>query len=218
MMLRLVLAAVLAVTMGLAQARKPHADGAPGQFDYYALSLSWSPSFCATHDDVKQCGAGRRLGFVLHGLWPQYERGFPQSCSSERLPPRVKDRYAGMFPSPSLISHEWPKHGTCSGLEPDAYFALTEKLKDSVVIPSAYQAPASPVRADSDALARAFRAANPAMPANAVLPFCGSGGRFLAEVRVCFSKAGAAQSCSTGEIKRSANSCRQGSFVLPNVR
>src|SRR5690349_19239687 len=55
----------------------------PGNFDFYLLSLSWSPSFCETAGDRKsaqqQCGE-RPYSFVVHGLWPQYERGFPEFC------------------------------------------------------------------------------------------------------------------------------------------
>jgi ribonuclease T2 len=59
----------------------------PGKFDYYVLALSWSPSFCAANAERAparskpdpQCGP-RPYSFVVHGLWPQYERGFPEFC------------------------------------------------------------------------------------------------------------------------------------------
>ena len=62
----------------------------PGQFDFYVLSLSWSPSFCEEASErgnegrsQAQCG-GRPFSFVVHGLWPQYEHGFPEYC--DRIP------------------------------------------------------------------------------------------------------------------------------------
>ena len=197
-----------------AQAKEPRT--APGQFDYYAVALSWSPSYCATRRDPAQCGRG--LGFVLHGLWPQFEKGYPQTCSTQPLPNAVRDNYAPIFPSPKLVGHEWRKHGTCSGLDPQAYFALSAKLKKQLVIPASYRSPAAPVRATPGELVQAFRAANPGMPVNSVLPFCADGGRFLREVHACFNKAGASRTCSTGEIKRSYSSCRQESFLLPSER
>src|SRR4051812_35381200 len=102
-----------------ADARQPHheARGDAGQFDYYAVALSWSPSFCATRGDNAECDRSRPLGFVMHGLWPQYANGYPESCSNERLPADVRAKYASLFPSPTLIDHEWKKHGTCSGLD-----------------------------------------------------------------------------------------------------
>lgn len=188
----------------------------PGQFDYYAVALSWSPSYCATHRDPVQCSRG--LGFVLHGLWPQHEAGYPQSCSRERLPESARNNYASLFPSPKLVGHEWDKHGTCSGLAPEAYFALSAKLKAQVVIPPAYQRPATPLRTSPDQFVQAFRAANPGMMANSVLPFCDAGGRFLREVHACFAKDGRYRSCSEGQVRRSYSSCRQESFLLQSVR
>jgi ribonuclease T2 len=95
----------------------------PGQFDYYVLSLSWSPSFCATAAERgrgragnAQCGA-RPYSFVVHGLWPQYDKGFPENC---QLPAPRLDRSTvawmlDLMPAPHLIFNECDRHGTCSG-------------------------------------------------------------------------------------------------------
>jgi ribonuclease T2 len=62
-------------------------QGIPGEFDYYVLVLSWSPSFCADSAERNPEGAARNpqcgprpFSFVVHGLWPQYEKGYPQFC------------------------------------------------------------------------------------------------------------------------------------------
>ena len=211
----LLLVALLSLAAS-AQARRP--AGEPGDFDYYAVALSWSPSYCATRNDPDQCAVGRRLGFVLHGLWPQYERGYPENCSTEKLPRHVKDKYSALFPSERLAEHEWKKHGSCSGLDPAGYFTLSGKLKSQVVIPRAFQQPASPVRVSYGEFVQAFKSANPKLQQYSVLPFCAAGGRYLREVHVCYDKRGASRSCSEGQIKRSYSSCRQESFVLQNVR
>jgi ribonuclease T2 len=211
----LLLIALIGVAAG-AQAKKPGDD--PGQFDYYAVALSWSPSYCATRNDPHQCGNGRKLGFVLHGLWPQHEAGYPQNCSTEKLPPQVRSKYVSLFPSPRLIGHEWSRHGTCSGLDPAAYFALSGKLRDQVAIPASYQQPAAPVRTSYSEFVKAFESANPGMAKHAVLPFCADGGRFLREIHACYDKSGRSRSCSAGQVKRSAGSCRQQTFLLPSVR
>lgn len=192
--------------------------GEPGRFDYYAVALSWSPAFCATHDDPQQCAPGRGAGFVLHGLWPQYERGFPQECSTERLAPQTEERYAALYPSRRLAAHEWKQHGTCSGLNQAAYFELSEKLSKQVAIPPAFQRPAAPVRTSYGEFVQAFHAANPRMADNAVLPFCGGGGKFLNEIHVCYDKRGASTACGASEIRRSENTCRKQSFVLQSAR
>lgn len=204
-----------------ADARHSHharASAAPGQFDYYAVALSWSPSYCASHRDPGQCDSARPLGFVLHGLWPQLAKGYPDSCSSERLPAEVRARYSVLFPSAKMIDHEWQKHGTCSGQDAASYFALTARLKDQLLIPKQLQQPATPVRMSSGELIQAFKAANTGMVVNSVLPFCGDGGRFLREVHACYSKTGVSTSCSESEVKRAANSCRQQSFLVQSVR
>jgi ribonuclease T2 len=190
----------------------------PGVFDYYALSLSWSPEYCTSRDDPVQCADGRQLGFVLHGLWPQFEKGYPDSCSRAKLPAAVRDRYVDMYPAPKLISHEWQKHGTCSGLSPEAYLALSSKLKDGLKIPADFQRPQQPVRVTPGQFEQAFRQANPALAKDSVLPFCTGGGRFLREAHACYGKDGASRSCAMDEIKRSQKSCGQASFLLKNVR
>jgi ribonuclease T2 len=209
----LLLIALLAAASG-AQAKGPREQ--PGQFDYYAVAMSWSPSYCATRNDTAQCGRG--LGFVLHGLWPQYEKGYPENCSRQQLSPAIRSTYASIYPSPKLINHEWAKHGTCSGLDPAAYFALSAKMKEQLVIPPEYRQPAAPVRATPGEFVQAFKSANPGMVVNSVLPFCDGGGRFLREMHACFGKDGRSRGCSQGEIKRSYNSCRQESFLLQSVR
>ncbi|CAB3778800.1 Ribonuclease [Paraburkholderia ultramafica] len=63
----------------VAEAKKSHDQGnapaqrnVPGKFDYYVLSLSWSPDYCSGNaQDTQQCGPTKRFGFVPHGLWPQ---------------------------------------------------------------------------------------------------------------------------------------------------
>ena len=212
----LFLTVLLASACGIGNAKPSNDVG--GQFDYYAVALSWSPSFCATGHDADQCAPGRGLGFVLHGLWPQYEQGYPESCSNQRLPPDVRKRYAALYPSPRLIGHQWSKHGTCSGLEPAAYFELSARLKNQLAIPAAYVRPAAPVRVTYRELTQAFAAANPGLARDAVLPFCAGGGRFLRELHACYARDGRSRSCSAAQVKRSQNSCRQPSLLLQSVR
>jgi Ribonuclease T2 family len=92
----------------------------PGDFDYYVLSLSWSPTYCAgdagQHDD-QQCSPGRKFAFVVHGLWPQYTKGWPQDCPTNEawIDQSQIDAMMDIMPSKKLIIHEWKKHGTCAG-------------------------------------------------------------------------------------------------------
>ncbi|MES3022394.1 MAG: ribonuclease [Pseudomonadota bacterium] len=199
-----------------AGARAP--DHQAGVFDYFALALSWSPSFCDSHDDPNQCAPGRRHGFVLHGLWPQYEKGHPGHCSAYALPNEVRNKYTSIYPSSKMIGHQWSKHGSCSGLDPAAYFTMSAKLQTQVVIPKPFQQPAAPLRMSNEQFTAAFSNSNPGMAPNAVMPYCADGGRFLREIFVCFDKAGRSRACSYSDMKRSSNSCRRDSFVMQSVR
>ena len=124
----LAVAAALFGASGAAFAQGYDQRGTPGEFDFYVLALSWSPTYCdgdgGRREAEGQCRPGRGLGFVVHGLWPQYTRGYPSNCASvERAPTRQAMELAGeVYPSPGLARHEWRQHGTCSGLDPAAYF------------------------------------------------------------------------------------------------
>lgn len=192
----------------------------PGRFDYYALSLSWAPNYCKDHpDDEPECGTGKRYGFVLHGLWPQFDKGWPESCAPRSLTAAEKKKYAAIYPSPRLMEHEWAKHGTCSGLDPDGYFTLSHTLRESITLPGTYQMPDKPFRTSSETLARAFATSNPGLAADSVLPLCTGGEeRYLSEIHICFDKTGAhTVACGDDERKRAIKSCGDG-FLVRNVR
>ena len=117
------------------------AEGEPaGEFDYYVMALSWSPNFCAIEGDAKgseQCAPGRDHGWVLHGLWPQFERGWPSYCNTVEANPSMgqTEAMADIMGSSGLAWYQWKKHGRCSGLEPKAYFALSREAYESVERP-----------------------------------------------------------------------------------
>jgi ribonuclease T2 len=194
-------AAACAVVMWAAHAfpETRRRTGKPGVFDYYVLALSWSPQFCAGPNGASepgQCSGGRRFGFVVHGLWPQYERGYPENCAP--APPLDKSLVQHMLPlmpSPQLIAHEWRAHGTCSGLNAPAYFGQVEKARGVVAIPKDFETPAKQVMIMTSAVKTEFERANPSMPADAFRIACS--GRYLSEVRVCLTKDLRGRACST---------------------
>ena len=164
---------------------------APGDFDFYVLALSWSPTYCALEgqrrDDV-QCAPGRDLGFVLHGLWPQYARGYPETCSTVvRQPTRQAMEVAGqVYPSEGLARYEWRKHGTCSGLDPAAYFSAARDARLAVTIPDDLKAGGGPKALAPVDVARRFVSANRGLRPDMMAVTCARGQ--LQEVRICFSK------------------------------
>ncbi len=195
-----------------------------GQFDYYALVLSWSPTFCsnATARDRLQCDRqdGRRYAFVLHGLWPQYERGYPGDCRTARrpfVPPPLIDSMLDIMPSPGLVTHEYRKHGTCSGLDPQSYFALSRQLYNRVRIPEKMINPFETQSLGLDELARDFLRANPGLKPEQFAIACsgGNNGR-LKEIRFCFSKTGEPRACGDNENQR--RMCSAERVFVPPVR
>ena len=118
-------------------------DERAGDFDYYILSLGWSPSWCATTGDARgadQCGPSHNHAFTLHGLWPQYETGWPSDCwSAERAATRAETAgMADIMGSSGLAWHEWKKHGRCSGLPAADYFDLARRAYARVTIPPVF--------------------------------------------------------------------------------
>ena len=203
--------------MASAQDRR---QNAPGEFDFYVLSLSWSPSFCEAA--AERGNSGRRpqvqcerpYSFVVHGLWPQYERGFPEYCQrpAPRLDRNIMTSMLDLMPAPGLIFNEWDKHGTCSGLGARAYFESVRKARAAVKIPEEFlQLSEQKTIAPAD-LEAAFIKVNPGLSSEAISVICSS--RRLSEVRVCLSKDMQFRACD--EIDRRA--CRRDEVVMPPVR
>lgn len=162
-----------------------------GDFDFYVLALSWSPGFCRTpaaERARRQCAPGAGLGFVVHGLWPQYERGYPQDCPfGAPSPSRIAlAGAAGLYPSEGLARHEWRKHGVCSGKSPTDYFSDVRRAREAIVIPQPFVTPASDQSWTSIDVERAFLAANRRLRPGMLGIACRQGA--LQEVRICFSK------------------------------
>ena len=195
------LAAALLLLAPIAQAR--HArnapeGGVPGQFDYYLLTLSWSPSYCLVHPgDRSQC-AGRGFGFVLHGLWPQFDGGgYPQSCTADANLDRAAVAVGRtLYPSPTLMRHEWERHGTCSGLSPVDYFRTADRALAVAHIPAPLEAPRADQQMLPQQLLAAFRAANPQLPPHAMTVACSRGE--LSEVRLCLTRTLEPRTCGRG--------------------
>jgi ribonuclease T2 len=199
------------------QDRRPNA---PGQFDFYVLALSWSPSYCeAAHERApertpdQQC-AGRPFSFVVHGLWPQYERGFPSFCQvpAPRLDHRIVGSMLDLMPSPRLIFHEWDRHGTCSGLSQHAFFEAIRKARAMVKIPPEFVELDKPIMIKPGDLVEAFVKSNPGLSREDFAVACDR--KRLSEVRVCLNKDFSFRDCA--EVTRRA--CKRDSIAMPAMR
>ena len=193
----------------------PEASG----FDFYVLALSWSPSYCASYGDRanrQQCETDEPFGFVVHGLWPQFESGYPTACPTDRplsVPRSLSDAMLDIMPSTGLIRHEWSEHGTCSGLSQKDYFATTRMAFDKIAIPQSLLASTQTRTVDPDSVEKAFVAANPGLSSSAIAVTCDR--RYIRDIRICLSRdLSGFVSCSEVD----ANDCRKAGAVMPPLR
>ncbi|AVO47761.1 ribonuclease T [Phreatobacter cathodiphilus] len=209
--------------LGLAATPPAHAQArpgaTPGEFDFYVLALSWSPSFCeATSERTSrsmQCAGDRPFHFVVHGLWPQFHRGFPEYCQvpAPALENRTVSSMLDIMPAPGLVRHQWSKHGTCSGARSaGAYFEQVRQARAKVRIPAQFESIAEPLTVTPDEVEEAFVRANPGLTREMIAVQCDQ--RRLREVRICIGRDMNFTACE--EIDRRA--CRRDRLVMPPAR
>lgn len=194
-------------------------QNSPGAFDFYVLSLSWSPSFCAEAEErggggrSQQC-SGRPYSFVVHGLWPQYDSGYPEYCEqpAPRLPRDIMVSMLDLMPAPRLIYNEWDKHGTCAGMPAKAYFETIRKARAAIKIPPEFLDLSQPKTVTPAAVEEAFIKANPNLTNAAIAVTCNR--TRLSEVRICLSKDLQFRACD--EVDRQA--CRRDDVTMPPIR
>lgn len=193
----LVVAALAMYAAGLARKHRKAGTQGSAQFDYYLLSLSWAPNYCAAHpgDQSSECRQGNHTAFVLHGLWPSSNDDpmKPVSCGAAR--PVASDIVRHMlayFPDKGLIQHEWQKHGTCSGLSSAQYFGQVEQAYKSIHVPQRYVTLDHAQSVDVGQMEEDFSKANHA-PEAAFRVSCHASE--LVGIEVCLSKSLDFQAC-----------------------
>jgi ribonuclease T2 len=208
---------LLAAAAMTATAQRRQAPSTPGKFDYYLLSLSWSPQYCTDMGDDPedpQCAPGRRYGFVVHGLWPQNQVGdSPRTCSpAPRLDPQTANSMLDVMPSQQLVLHEWGSHGTCSGLQPGDFFKLTRAAFQKVIIPARYRGPSASLTVPVKQFRQSLVDANPGLKPEDFAIYCDD--TFLREVRVCLDKNLRFRACGI----RVHDACRIDAMLLRAVK
>jgi ribonuclease T2 len=211
-------AAILSLSLASVAGAQDRRQNQPGKFDFYVLSLSWSATYCdaaaerAAPDQPlpPECGS-RARPFTVHGLWPQYESGFPEFCQqpAPRLDRSVVSAMLDLMPAPRLIFNEWDRHGTCSGLSSHAYFETVRKARALVKIPEAYIAPSQEITVSPAEIKDAFVEANPGLTGGSIGISCDA--KRLTEVRICVGKDLRFHDCAEVEQR----SCRRDQIVMP---
>lgn len=217
----LFLFAVVAFSQAVAPSPVPdRRQNEPGKFDFYVLALSWSPSYCEAAQERaphrapdRQCG-GRPFAFVVHGLWPQYEQGFPSYCQvpAPQLDRAMIGAALDLMPSPQLILHEWDRHGTCTGLSVHGFFETLRKARAVVKIPADYLALDKPIVVAPAEVADAFIKINPGLSRANLAVACDN--KRLTEIRVCLTRDFSFRDCP--EVTR--RTCRLDKVAMPAMR
>jgi len=162
-----------------------------GNFDFYVLTLSWSPGFCDNGGESKspdQCATGSGQGFVVHGLWPDNLNALdPSDCGGgEYVSGAALEETRGLYPNSGLARYEYNKHGTCTGLSAENYFAAVKYARAQFAIPDMLKAPSEPFDTTPREIESAFIAANPNLTTGSMAVTC-EGGELI-DVRFCVSK------------------------------
>ena len=188
-----------------------------GEFDYYVLALSWNASWCEREGDARgadQCDPRHDLGFTLHGLWPQYEDGYPEYCRTAHRDPSRSETGAmkDIMGSGGLAWHQWKKHGRCSGLSSRDYFRLSRLAYDKVKRPEILRRLPRAMEIPPEVIEDAFLEANEGYAADGVTVTCRD--RMLQEVRVCLTRDLEPRAC-TGGVRRD---CSMRTVLTPMMR
>ncbi len=188
-----------------------------GAFDYYILSLSWSANWCALEGDARrdpQCDKGRGLTWVVHGLWPQAETGYPSYCRTGQGDPTRGETaaMADIMGGSGLAFYQWKKHGRCSGLSAAEYYRTIRRAQESVTIPPIFARITKDLKVPASVIEDAFVESNPALSRAGVTVTCDEG--MIQEVRICLTKDLAPRDCG----RDVARDCRMKDAVLDAVR
>ncbi len=186
----------------------PHAVMAEGEragdFDYYVLALSWSPNWCAIEGDAKgsdQCDPRHDHGWIMHGLWPQFEAGWPSYChGAARNPARsVTNGMEDIMGSSGLAWYQWKKHGKCAGLTGEAYFETARRAYEAVTRPPVLRKISKPLRVPAAVIEEAFLQVNPQLSADMITITCKAD--HIQEARICLDKSLSPRRCGADVIR-----------------
>ncbi len=196
--MRWLLVLMLSVTLAKADGERA------GDFDYYVLSLSWSPNWCRLEGKAKgspQCDPSRDFGWVLHGLWPQYERGWPSHCRTiQRDPSRSQtNAMADIMGTSGLAWYQWKKHGRCSGLSAEEYYEKARDAFKQVNRPEVFRKLPKTVKLPASVVEEAFLQANPTWQPNMLTITCKD--RHIQEARLCLTKDLTPRTCGADVIR-----------------
>ncbi|HEU5020503.1 MAG TPA: hypothetical protein VFT60_01385 [Bryobacteraceae bacterium] len=182
-------------------------------FDYYVLSLSWAPEFCADASQAAanpgECQSSKPRNFVVHGLWPEAEHGpSPESCGkAKKVAKGLVNDLLPYMPGKAHINREWATHGTCTGLSQSQYFTQLMLAHSAVQPPVQITSIGQTEKEEVFRIESEFAGANPSFPEDAFRVVCRNNA--LTEVRVCFDKDFKGRACPA-----SVGDCKAGTITI----
>ncbi len=216
--MRKVIVTGLALFLAATAPSPAHAEGeAAGYFDYYVMSLSWSSNWCALQGDARddpQCDAGRGLTWVLHGLWPQYEDGWPSFCRTPHTDPSRAETaaMADIMGGAGLAFYQWKKHGRCAGLPATEYFKTARAAYAGITLPEVFESITRDLTLPASVVEDAFIDANPNLTRDQITITCKAD--MIQEARICLTKSLQPRRCGDDVIR----DCRLQDAALGAVR
>ena len=195
-----------------------YADGErAGAFDYYVRALSWSANWCAMEGDDRrdpQCDPGKGITWVVHGLWPQFDMGWPSYCRTvERDPSRSETAdMADVFGGAGAAFYQWKKHGRCSDLPAATYFKTARAAFGSITLPAVFDQLHMDVKLPATVVEDAFLEANPGLMRDQITITCADG--MIQEARICLTKDLEPRRCGADILR----DCRMKDAVMEAVR
>ncbi|MBD3785559.1 MAG: ribonuclease T2 [Sphingomonadales bacterium] len=210
------IAAFVALALTAGAAAQAEGERA-GDFDYYVLSLSWSPGWCATDGagrGASQCDPRMDAHFVLHGLWPQYEKGYPSYCrTTARDPSRAQSAaMEDIMGSDGAAWYQWKKHGRCAGLAAADYYATASAAYGAITIPDVFKRLNKDVKLPARVVEEAFLEANPGLAREEITITCADGR--IQEARICLTKDLTPRKCGPDVIR----DCTMSDALMEKVR
>ena len=188
-----------------------------GEFDYFVLALSWSPNWCALEGDARgsdQCDARHDHGWIMHGLWPQFERGYPEYCQTAKRAPsrRMTNEMSDVMGSSGLAWHQWKKHGTCTDLTAQDYYALSRAAYGKVNRPEILRRLTKTVRIAPSVIEEVFLQSNPQLEPDQITVTCKA--NHIQETRICLTRDLEPRRCGADVIR----DCTQKNATFEPIR